>query len=318
MQDDSEQLRKAGTLQPTQMIDLISAYDWSTTPLGHVAGWPDSLKAAVRILVTSRFPMWMAWGPQLTVLYNDAYARVTLGKKHPWALGKPAAEVWEEIWSEIGPRIATVMETGEATWDESLRLILERSGYPEETYHTFSYSPLADDDGHVAGMLCVVSEETKRMIGERRMATLSELGAVSTGIRAEPEFLVAAARALASNPSSLPFTIIYLFQDDGGARLAASSGIAAGHPAAPVELSAGDPEGPWPLEQLEAGRPAIIPLTGPRFGELPTGAWDQPPVEALLLPIPEPGHVRPFGFLVVGLNRYTPMETDSDYRAFAH
>ena len=128
----------AGIMQPGTMSDLISSYDWSMTPLGHVAGWPDSLKAAVRILVTSRFPMWMAWGPQLTVLYNDAYARVTLGKKHPWALGKPAPEVWHEIWPDIGPRIERVMRTGEASWDETLGLILERSGFPEETYHTFS------------------------------------------------------------------------------------------------------------------------------------------------------------------------------------
>ncbi len=75
-------------MQAMTMGDLVSVHDWTATPLGHVAGWPDSLKAAVRILITSRFPMWMAWGPELTVLYNDAYARVTLGKKHPWALGE--------------------------------------------------------------------------------------------------------------------------------------------------------------------------------------------------------------------------------------
>lgn len=119
-----------GTMPTALMSQLISTYDWSTTPLGHVARWPDSLKAAVRILVTSRFPMWMAWGPKLTMLYNDAYARVTLGEKHPWALGKPAPEVWHEIWPEIGPLIERVMTTAEASWDETLGLILERSGYP--------------------------------------------------------------------------------------------------------------------------------------------------------------------------------------------
>ena len=99
--------------------------------------------------------MWMAWGPQLTFLYNDAYARVTLGKKHPWALGKPAPEVWHEIWNEIGPRIERVMKTGEASWDETLVLFLERSGFPEETYHTFSYSPLSGANDQIEGMLCV-------------------------------------------------------------------------------------------------------------------------------------------------------------------
>jgi len=87
----------------------------------------------------------------------------------PWALGRPTTDVWAEIWRDIGPRIEQVMETGIATWDEGLLLFLERSGYVEETYHTFSYSPLSDDTGAVAGMLCVVTEETERVIGARRL-----------------------------------------------------------------------------------------------------------------------------------------------------
>ncbi len=100
-------------------------------------------------MLTSRFTMWMAWGPELTMMYNDAYARTTLGKKHPWALGKPASKVWPEIWADIGPRIDRVLETGEASWDETLPLIVERSGYPEETYHTFSYIPLVARTGEL-------------------------------------------------------------------------------------------------------------------------------------------------------------------------
>ncbi len=125
--------------------------------------------------------MWMAWGPELTVLYNDAYRRTTLGKKHPWALGRPAAEVWHEIWKDIGPLIHQVMETGEASWEETLLLILERSGYPEETYHTFSYSPLSGPDGRIVGMLCVVMEDTVRVIGERQLASLSTLAEALAG-----------------------------------------------------------------------------------------------------------------------------------------
>ena len=94
-------------------------------------------------LLSSRFPMWMAWGPELTFFCNAAYRRDTLGRKYPWALGRPASEVWSEIWDDIGPRIEPVLATEQATWDEALLLFLERSGYPEETYHTFSYSPLA-------------------------------------------------------------------------------------------------------------------------------------------------------------------------------
>src|SRR5580693_1871093 len=112
--------------------------DWETSPLGHPSRWPQSLRTVVRIMLTSRYAMWMGWGPDLTFFYNDAYAP-TLGAKHPWALGQPARQVWAEIWEAIGPRIDTVLQRGEATWDEGLLLFLERNGYPEETYHTFSY-----------------------------------------------------------------------------------------------------------------------------------------------------------------------------------
>ena len=160
--------------------DLLGV-DWEATPLGPPERWPHSLQNAVRILLTSKFSMWMAWGPELTFFCNDAYRRDTLGKKYPWALGQPASAVWSEIWPDIGPRIERVMTTGEATWDESLLLFLERSGFVEETYHTFSYSPLADDDGRIAGMLCVVSEDTEEVVNARRMTTLRDLGSRSTG-----------------------------------------------------------------------------------------------------------------------------------------
>src|SRR5690348_5549069 len=165
----------------------LAAVDWAATPLGPPQSWPQSLVSVVRVLLTSRFSMWMAWGPELTFLCNGAYRRDTLGQKYPWALGRPAREVWAEIWPEIGPRIETVLSTGQATWDEALMLILERSGYPEETYHTFSYSPLADDDGAIRGMLCVVSEDTRRVITQRRMSTLRELGSAAAGVREEHE-----------------------------------------------------------------------------------------------------------------------------------
>ena len=116
-------------------------------------------------MLTSCYAMWMGWGPELIFFYNDAYAQQTLGEKHPWALGQPARQVWAEIWGVLEPRIRHVLETGEATWDEGLLLFLERNGYPEETYHTFSYSPAPGDAaGEIAGLFCVVIEETERVI----------------------------------------------------------------------------------------------------------------------------------------------------------
>jgi CheY-like chemotaxis protein/two-component sensor histidine kinase len=156
------------------MAARMQTFDWSKTPVGPVESWPQSLRTAVCIMLTSRYAMWMAWGPDLSIFYNDAYAP-TLGIKQTWALGSAASTVWAEIWTDIGPRIESVLKTGEATWDLGLRLYLERSGYPEETYHTFSYSPLADDVGIVCGMFCVVTEETDRVIGERRLKTFRDL-----------------------------------------------------------------------------------------------------------------------------------------------
>ncbi|WP_422742243.1 SpoIIE family protein phosphatase [Micromonospora sp. WMMD754] len=291
----------------------LARVDWSAHPLGPPEEWPQSLRTAVRILLSSRFPMWMAWGPELTFFCNAAYRRDTLGRKYPWALGRPADEVWAEIWDDIGPRIDTVLRTGEATWDEGLLLFLERAGYREETYHTFSYSPLRNDDGTLVGMLCVVSEDTERVIGERRMATLRDLGSDPSVVRTERETLAFANRQLGRNRQDLPFALTYLFGADGDARLVEATGLAAGHPAAPAALSPADPAPVWPVRALTEGEAVRVPLDGPAFADLPAGAWPDPPTEALLVPLRQQG-AAPYGFLVAGLNRYRDL--DDGYRGF--
>lgn len=290
----------------------LAGVPWDTTPLGPADGWPQSLRTAVSILLSSRFPMWMAWGPDLTFFCNAAYRRDTLGRKYPWALGRPAREVWAEIWPDIGPRIDSVLSTGRATWDSALLLFLERSGYQEETYHTFSYSPLRDDDGRVVGMLCVVSEDTQQVISERQMATLRDLGSDPSVVRTEAEILAFADRQLDQNRRDLPFTLTYLFDDDGAARLAGSSGIGAGHPIAPSRLTP-DGEALWPLVEPAGGESVVVDLRDDRYAEPPTGEWQDPPTHALVVPLQQQGG-SPSGFLVAGLNRYRPL--DDTYRGF--
>src|SRR6185312_2264811 len=119
----------------------MRAIDWSKTPLGPVRAWPQSLKTCMRIILTSRQPMFVWWGEELINLYNDEHKAI-VGGKHPEALGQPARVVWREIWDEVGPRAETAMRANEGTYDEALLLIMERNGYPEETYYTFSYSPV--------------------------------------------------------------------------------------------------------------------------------------------------------------------------------
>src|SRR4051794_32854284 len=169
--------------------------------------------------------MWMAWGPELTFFCNEAYRRDTLGAKYPWALGKPASTVWSEVWPDVAPRVEAVMTTGIATWDERLMLFLERNGYTEESYHTFSYSPLADDSGAVAGMLCVVSEDTEEVIAHRRMQTLRDLGLRTAGTATVAETIASATAELAHSDLDLPFSLLYLYDEDGAA---------AGSPARPA------------------------------------------------------------------------------------
>ncbi|MER6190037.1 SpoIIE family protein phosphatase [Streptomyces cyaneofuscatus] len=290
----------------------LARVDWSATPLGEPQDWPQSLRTAVSILLSSKFAMWMAWGPELTFFCNEAYRRDTLGQKYPWALGRPSAQVWSEIWDDIAPRIDTVLNSGEATWDEGLLLFLERSGYTEESYHTFSYSPLRDDGGAVVGMLCVVSEDTKRVIGDRRMATLRDLGSDPSVIRTEQEMLDFAGEQLSRNPYDLPFTLTYLFQDDGSARRASVTGLGAAHPAA-ADILPADPAPCWPADTPARGESVLVPLDGEPFTGLPTGAWEKAPTQALVVPLLQQGGA-PYGFLVAGLNRFRAL--DEDYRGF--
>lgn len=290
----------------------LARVDWAGTPLGDPSGWPQSLQTAVRILLRSRFSMWMAWGPELTFFCNAAYRKQTLADKYPWALGRPAREVWAEIWDDIGPRIDHVFGTGEATWDEGLQLILERSGFPEESYHTFSYSALSDDDGRIVGMLCVVSEDTTRVIGERRMTTLRELGSDPDLLPSEEQTLQTAAAKLSRNPYDLPFALLYLFDGDGHARLVAGSGLPIGHRAAPDVLDVVSNR-IWPCGPALEGRSTVIELDSAPFDGLPSGPWPEPPTRALLTPLVQQG-VAPYGVLIAGLNRYRPL--DDAYRGF--
>jgi PAS domain S-box-containing protein len=297
-----------------RMSDLVWGFKWEATPLGPAAFWPPGLKTTVRILLTSRFPMWMAWGPELTVLYNDAYARTTLGGKHPWALGKPARMVWSEIWKEIGPRIERVLKTGEASWDETLPLILERSGYPEESYHTFSYSPLTAPDGSNAGMLCVVMEDTSRVVGERQVASLGTLAATLVAANTKAEVFAAIERGLAGQ-KDIPFGLVYLFNDDGSRlKLVARCGIEISHPAACHDIVLGSPVCPWPSELLTASQPVTVKNLTELFADLPAGSWDRPPEKARLVPISRKGQIAPAGVFISAVNPYR--ELDANYAGF--
>jgi signal transduction histidine kinase len=150
-----------------EMARLLLATDWAGTPLGPTEQWPQSLRIAVSICLNSRFPMFVWWGPELVNIYNDAYIPV-LGKRHPSAFGRPALDSWQDIWDVLGPQVEEVMVHGRATWNERVLLMMERNGFPEETYFTWSYSPIHDETGAIGGLFCACTEETGRVAAERQ------------------------------------------------------------------------------------------------------------------------------------------------------
>jgi PAS domain S-box-containing protein len=307
-----------------EMGARIRAKDWSSTPLGAPSSWPLSLKTCVRIVLTSRQAMFVWWGESLVNIYNDAYKSI-VGGKHPEALGQPASVVWREIWEQIGPRAAQTLRDNEGTYDEALLLIMERNGYPEETYYTFSYSPVPHDDGGVGGIICANTEDTPRIFGERQLALLGDLTARMADARRVDDAASIAATSLATNPRDLPFALIYLFEADGGGHrlvLAGSSGIPKGHAAAPEVVELGPRAdgrttvrgSGWPFEEvLRKHEPVAVEDLATRFTGLPTGAWKRPPKHAVALPIAGAAAGRA-GLLVVGLNPFRLF--DDDYRGF--
>jgi PAS domain S-box-containing protein len=147
---------------------LMRAHDWSTSPIGYPDTWPQALRSAVGLMLANKHIMFVAWGPDLAFLYNDAY-RPVFGQKHPWALGRPFREIWSEVWDEVEPLVNTVLG-GEATWSENLHLVLHRNGYPEDCWFTFSYSPVREEHGAVVGLFCAATETTVQVLAQQRQA----------------------------------------------------------------------------------------------------------------------------------------------------
>ena len=300
----------------TDIGRAYAAVTWTESPVGPPTDWPESLRTTFSLMVSSRFSMWMAWGPDLTFFCNDAYRRDTLGRKYPWALGRPASQVWAEIWPDIGPLVAAVLAGEGATWDEGLRLFLERSGFVEETYHTFSYSPLFGDDGAIAGMLCVVSEDTGRVLSQRRIAALSDLASGLSSAGSAAEVFLAAEARLAHDPLDLPFVVGYLLEPgpdgDEVARLAFSSGVPDLHPVAPRSFRPGDGSTPWAEHWPVDGAPVVVEDLAALFTDLPTGGWAEPPAHAVVAPLRTSGeHAQVAGALVVGMNPHRTVNTET-------
>jgi signal transduction histidine kinase len=298
-----------------EMGARIRALDWSRRGLGPPHTWPKSLRTCVRIILTSSQPMFVWWGDELINLYNDAYKAILRGK-HPEALGQPASLVWREIWREIEPRVHSVLNENTGTYDEALLLIMERNGYPEETYYTFSYSPVPDDDGvTTGGIICANTDDTQRIIGQRQLATLSALAARGAESRSVEDACNQMGQTLEQASRDLPFSLIYLIEPEKKqAVLVGQSGIAAGHSAAPAQLAL-DGLAPWLIgDALQSAKPLLIERLGPELGQLPCGAWDEAPSRAAIVRVPATGGGGAAAVLIAGLNPFRLF--DEGYESF--
>jgi GAF domain/PAS fold len=294
-----------------ELGQLIRDKDWSTTPLGPVESWPQSLKTTLGILLQSRYPMFVFWGPHLIKIYNDAYRPIT-GHKHPWALGRPGVEVWPEIWSDIKPLVDRALG-GDSTWSDDLMLFMERRGFPEEVYFTFSYSPISDESGGVGGMFCACTETTAQVLGERRLRTLRDLAAAPADARTVADACMFSARALEANVADVPFALVYLVDEDGAFCLKAHTGAIAGSPLAPLEIGVESQADVWSIGAAADTRVARhMSSLADRFERVPAGPWPEPPNAAMVLPLVDRGLERGVGALVLGISSRRPF--DADYR----
>ena len=298
-----------------EMGKLMRNVNWSETAVGPFATWPQSLKTALSICLGTKFPMFVWWGKNLTVFYNDGYIPFA-GLKHPQFLGRPAREQWAEIWDALEPLTDQVINTGRATWAENMQLFMRRKGFLEETYFTFSYSPICDESGAVGGIINPCQESTERVLSERRLKTLHS---VSTQVAQNIlEVGKASAKMLGENAYDMPFALIYFTALEGKkADLIGAYGIRSGALLAPqtIDLTDLNPD-PWRLKNLLLGKRSewVVGLRSLAFEDLPAAPFEERPDSAYVLPLILSNQEQPSGFLILGIS--ARLNFDNPYQNF--
>ncbi|SEN32915.1 Signal transduction histidine kinase [Stigmatella aurantiaca] len=288
---------------------LMRQVDWSKTAIGPVEQWPQSLRTAVGILLNSNYPLYIAWGPKYVQLYNDAYRPVCGATKHPAALGQEAKVTWPEVWGMLAPGFDKIMATGEANWVENLMMPLDRNGFLEECYFTYSHSPILDETGGVGGIFAALTETTAQVLDARRLRTLNDLSTGTTDMKSASAACEAAARILAQNPHDVPFALLYLATEEGRAvRLAGAAGLEAGSALAPLAIRL-QGEDLWRLQEvMRTGQGVRLERLPGHLGTLPGGPWPEPATQGLVLPLTLAGHAQPSGAVILGASPRCAME----------
>ena len=305
-----------------EMAGLIRSFNWNGSELGPVRRWSPALKTTLRIMLANRFPHILWWGPRHIQFYNDAYIPIT-GSKHPRrAFGVPGDQGWSEIWHIIGPLVERPFKGGAPTWDEDIRLEINRHGFVEETHFTVAYSPVPDDSapGGIGGVLGTVHEITGKVVGERRVRALRDLAHEATNARSEQQACDSAADVLSRHGEDVPFALIYLLSPDGTqADLVCSSGGLARESfrQAKVDIAGASGDGLAPLfaDVVRTQQSLVASDLAARLdGVVPPGPYADPPVQAMVVPVRATSADRLAGLLVAGVS--ARLALDDAYRSF--
>jgi serine phosphatase RsbU (regulator of sigma subunit) len=289
----------------------VLEYDWAATALGPEERWSPVLRTTISNSLNTRFAKLLMWGPELVMVYNDAYAPM-LGLRHPDALGKRVPDVWVDVWDDIKPMIDDVFAGG-VTFFEDLPLTMTRHGFEEECYFTFSYSPVVEPGGRVAGLLNTVVETTPRVLTARRLLVLQELGSLPRSVHGNTtEAVEAALGLLAGARADCPFSLVYLADEQGNPQLVAGQGTGTEERLDRSVI----PELARKVMDSDAGQT----VTGlaemlPRLsagGASPVGKADVD--TAVVLPLTFAGSSRPAGALVAGVSPH--LRLDEEYLSF--
>lgn len=297
-----------------EMGERIRNFNWGKTPLGDPQHWQNSLKTCVRIMLTSPQPMFVWWGKEYVNIYNDAY-RFVLGEKHPNALGVSGNVVWKEIWNEVGTRANIVFNKNEGTYDDALLLLMNRHGYDEETYFKFSYNPIPGDHGGTAGLFCVCTEETERIINDRSLKTLQELDVIAKK-KSELEIYEQAAKTIEANNKDFPFGIFYkIHEDEKTASPIAYAGVNEKQTVFPSIIDINKPaEGSYNFCKAYTTKEIVVSENGGRRKKLPKGAWEKEATHFIHVPIFIAGNQDPIAIFSAALNPHRKF--DKHYRQF--
>ncbi len=299
-----------------EMGKVLRSMDWSRTPLGAIESWPQSLRTTVSLCLASNFPISLVWGKAHVQIYNDGYWPIC-GGKHPHSMGQDFKECWASAWPAIGEAFEQALE-GHTSYLENQRMFLDRNGYLEETFFTFSFSPIRDESGGVGGLFHPVTETSDTMLSERRTRTLRDLAEGVAKARSAEETFQLSTKLLARAELDLPFALFYtIASDNQEASLCASTPLLRDFGAWPERIALDSPSSQhsWPIvDVLRSGLALEVADLDTRFGRILSDVHPYPIRRALLLPIMPPGSNGPLAVLVAGISPHLPL--GDGYRSF--